>query len=103
MRLLRQGEASDSDSESGSESGDSSGSEEEAEAPKAASATEGLIETANLNAPSKAPTRLKPGELDDAAPVELTRRERRAAPRASSARRGERSLTRTRLHPQGGY
>jgi hypothetical protein len=75
-----QGEESSSDDDSDDGSGDErggaggAGRDEEEDKPKAASAVEGLIETANPNAPRKAA--VKTSQVDMDAPQELSRRER---------------------------
>ena len=56
------------------------GDDDDDDKPKAASAVEGLIETANPNAPRK--TAVKTADADMDAPQELSRRERCGAARA---------------------
>jgi hypothetical protein len=56
------------------------GDDDEDDKPKAASATEGMIETANPNAPRKAAVKTADADLD--APQELSRRERCGAAHA---------------------
>lgn len=61
------------------------GDDDEDDKPKAASATEGLIETANPNAPRKAAVKTADADMD--APQELSRRERCAQARRCSGLR----------------
>ena len=67
------GSGSDADAPAGGAGAGGAGGDDDAK-PKAASATEGLIETANPNAPRKAT--MKAAEVDMDAPQELSRRER---------------------------
>ena len=89
LSLFSAQDGEDSSDEDGSSSdeevggvggGRAAGGDEDDDKPKAASAVEGLIETANPNAPRK--TAVKTADADMDAPQELSRRERCVAARA---------------------